>query len=260
VSRRAKGVSIGINLNPNNACNWRCVYCQVEGLKRGSAPELDLLLLEDELRTLLEGVKEGDFLEQHVPVESRRLSDVALSGNGEPTSSPQFLQVIEMLAQLRGEGVIPSELPITLITNGSLADRVDVQAAVKRLAENRGRVWFKLDAGSDEGLRDVNSASTRIQRQLARLELMSRLCPTSVQSCWFKRKGCDPDPQEVDRYVENLTELQRKGVPLLGVQLYTLARESHQPEAPELAPVSPLWLDTLAQRLTRIGLTVQTAY
>ena len=25
VSRRAGGVSIGMNLNPNNACNWRCI-------------------------------------------------------------------------------------------------------------------------------------------------------------------------------------------------------------------------------------------
>ena len=39
VSRRAGGVSVGINLNPNNACNWACVYCQVPDLARGTAPE-----------------------------------------------------------------------------------------------------------------------------------------------------------------------------------------------------------------------------
>ena len=38
VSRRAGGVSIGINLNINNACNWHCVYCQVPNLSRGSPP------------------------------------------------------------------------------------------------------------------------------------------------------------------------------------------------------------------------------
>jgi hypothetical protein len=54
VSRRAQGVSIGINLNPNNACNWRCVYCQVPNLTRGAAPEIDLAQLERELRTMLE--------------------------------------------------------------------------------------------------------------------------------------------------------------------------------------------------------------
>ena len=37
VSRRAEGVSVGINLNPNNACNWRCVYCQVPDLVLGAA-------------------------------------------------------------------------------------------------------------------------------------------------------------------------------------------------------------------------------
>ena len=41
VSRRA-GVSIGINLNVNRACNWRCIDRQVPDLRRGSAPPVDL--------------------------------------------------------------------------------------------------------------------------------------------------------------------------------------------------------------------------
>ena len=42
VSRRAGGVSVGINLNVNNACNWACVYCQVDNLTRGGPPPIDL--------------------------------------------------------------------------------------------------------------------------------------------------------------------------------------------------------------------------
>ena len=42
VSRRSEGVSLGINLNINNACNWRCVYCQVEGLVRGKPEPINL--------------------------------------------------------------------------------------------------------------------------------------------------------------------------------------------------------------------------
>ena len=53
VSRRAGGVSIGINLNPNNACNWACVYCQVDNLTRGGPPPIDLDLLERELAGFL---------------------------------------------------------------------------------------------------------------------------------------------------------------------------------------------------------------
>ena len=49
VSRRAGGVSVGINLNVNNACNWRCIYCQVPDLKRGKAGTIDLDVLRSEL-------------------------------------------------------------------------------------------------------------------------------------------------------------------------------------------------------------------
>ncbi|MDD1610210.1 MAG: radical SAM protein, partial [Methylococcaceae bacterium] len=53
LSRRAGGLSIGVNFNTNNACNWRCIYCQVPDLTVGSAPKMDFQLLEDELRFFL---------------------------------------------------------------------------------------------------------------------------------------------------------------------------------------------------------------
>ena len=57
---RAGGVSIGINLNTNNACNWRCIYCQVPELARGTAPPIDLLLLEKELAAFV-SKEDGGF-------------------------------------------------------------------------------------------------------------------------------------------------------------------------------------------------------
>ena len=59
LSRRAGGVSIGINLNPNNACNWHCAYCQVPDLVRGRAPAIDLARLEAELRGFLADLIHG---------------------------------------------------------------------------------------------------------------------------------------------------------------------------------------------------------
>ena len=86
ISRRAGGVSVGINLNVNNACNWACVYCQVPNLTRGGPPPVDLDQLENELRQFLRDVTTGDFLIKHVEPEVRQLMDLAFSGNGEPTS------------------------------------------------------------------------------------------------------------------------------------------------------------------------------
>src|SRR5882757_7953132 len=90
VSRRAGGVSIGVNLNTNNACNWRCIYCQVPDLTRGAPPPVDLEDLGRELRGFLRDVLQGDFLATRVPSDARRLNDIALSGNGEPTSAREF--------------------------------------------------------------------------------------------------------------------------------------------------------------------------
>src|SRR5947207_1534982 len=95
LSRRAHGLSIGINLNPNKACNWRCVYCQVPGLVAGMAPPIDVAQLERELRALLEEVVRGDWLARHLPEGSRELRDLALSGDGESTSAEEFPEVVE---------------------------------------------------------------------------------------------------------------------------------------------------------------------
>ena len=82
VSRRAGGVSVGINLNPNNACNWRCIYCQVPELTRGAAPVIDLIRLETELYTFLQEILYGSFMQEQVAPGARRINDIALSGNG----------------------------------------------------------------------------------------------------------------------------------------------------------------------------------
>ncbi|MEK9653777.1 MAG: radical SAM protein, partial [Betaproteobacteria bacterium] len=56
VSRRAGGLSVGINLNTNNACNWRCIYCQVPNLVRGAPLPVSLPDLNFELTSFLQKV------------------------------------------------------------------------------------------------------------------------------------------------------------------------------------------------------------
>ncbi|MEO1885426.1 MAG: radical SAM protein, partial [Methylococcales bacterium] len=101
LSRRAGGLSIGINFNTNNACNWRCVYCQVPDLVRGAAPVMDFQLLEDELRFFLDNVLNGNFFDQfNVPEQQRVIKDIAISGNGEPTSLKGFARAVQLVGQL----------------------------------------------------------------------------------------------------------------------------------------------------------------
>src|SRR4026209_1799226 len=94
LSRRARGLSVGINLNPNQACNWRCIYCQVPGLVAGNAPQTDLALLDTgrarrraARRAFLEPRALRAGLDTHAPEGARELRDLALSGDGESTSA-----------------------------------------------------------------------------------------------------------------------------------------------------------------------------
>lgn len=247
LSRRAGGVSIGINLNPNNACNWRCIYCQVPELKRGAAPKIAVPQLESELRGLL-----AEFLAAGTPIK-----DIALSGNGEPTSARQFEQVIaRIIAVMRGLGLAPN-VKLVLITNGSLVHRQVVHAGLRQMGEVDGEVWFKLDRATRQGIRAVNDVDMSIDKTLRNLRLCASLCATWLQTCMFAIDGNAPDAGERRAYLDFLRRLVPEKIPVRGVLLYGIARAPQQPEAGRLSTVSPEWLSELAREIETTGLPVK---
>ena len=257
VSRRSGGVSVGINLNPNNACNWRCIYCQVPELKRGTAPVIDLTRLDVELRTFLQEILYGDFMQNQVPSELRRITDIALSGNGEPTSAKAFEQVIELIGRVRGSLELPKEIKLVLITNGSLIDRDHVQAGLRRMSEINGEVWFKLDSVTRSGRALINNTRMSLNRMRTNLQLASSLCPTWLQTCMFQIDDMPPSESEIDAYLKFVAELLRDGVPLKGVMVYGLARPSMQPESLRLTQVSQGWMESFGAEIRAMGLEVK---
>ena len=257
VSRRAGGVSVGINLNPNNACNWRCIYCQVPELKRGAAPVIDLIRLEKELYTFLREILYGSFMQEQVTPSARRIRDISLSGNGEPTSAKEFEQVIDLIGKVKYDFDSLKELKLVLITNGSLIDRPNVQAGLRRLAKLNGEVWFKLDSVTREGRQHINNTRISSRRLRNNLQLAASLCPTWLQTCVFKTDGKPPTKIETSAYLEFIEKLLREGVPLKGVLLYGLARPSMQPEAPRLTKVTQGWMESFGRKISALGLTVK---
>lgn len=259
VSRRAGGVSVGINLNINNACNWRCIYCQVSGLKRGTAPHIDLVLLEQELRGFLQELLYGDFMQRRVPEWARRINDIALSGNGEPTSAKEFEQVIAIIGKLQQELALPPDIKLVLITNGSLLSRSNVQQGLRKMAQLNGEVWFKLDRASSIGMQRINSTRTSLLRVREHLTTSISLCPTWLQTCWFMLDGEPPGQQDEEDYLDFLSLLLQDNVKPEGVLLYSLARPSLQPEAPRLDALSEQELETFAKRIRALGITARVA-
>lgn len=257
ISRRAGGVSIGVNLNTNNACNWRCLYCQVPGLTRGAAPKVNLDLLEKELRAMLHEVTHGSFMQDHVPQDVRRLNDIAFSGNGEPTSAREFDRVVERVAAVIRDYPLPGDLKLVLITNGSLMDRAAVQEGLRRMSAANGEVWFKLDSATRAGLARINNTPLSLAKVRRNLEIAAGLCPTWLQTCVFCLDGEPPSRAERDAYLAFVAQALHSGVKLKGVLLYGLARQSMQPEAGRLSRVPAGWGEAFAAEIGSLGLGVR---
>lgn len=260
LSRRSQGLSVGINLNPNNACNWRCIYCQVPGLTRGSAPATDIRLLEQELKTFLTSVIEGDFYETfQVPEAQRNIRDIAISGNGEPTSSPVFDQVVTTIGRVCETLQPRLETARVLITNGSLISRPTVRRGLSAWGIQGGEIWFKLDSATQSGMRVINDASISENTMLKHLAIAADYCPVWIQTCLFNKSGEELDRRsERQAYIGLLQSALGKGIKLQGVLLYGPARPAMQPEAPLISPPTPDTMQAFAEEIgAATGLAVK---
>ena len=147
-----------------------------------------------------------------------------------------------------------------LITNGSLVGQPHVRAALEHLARIGGVVWFKLDAVSDAAHARLHGEHGSAARYLGHLERAARLCPKWIQTMVVDFEGSTLAGEAEREYVEAVRQLLARGVPLRGILLYGLARESHQPEAAKLAPLPADELERLGLRLAdALGLEVRVS-
>jgi len=262
ISRRSGGLSIGINFNTNNACNWACAYCQVPDLTIGAAPELDLDLLAAELREFLHDVLHGDFYDRFEIAEDKRgIKDIALSGNGEPTSVKDFYLAIQTITDVVEQANIADPFQYVLITNGSLIHKERVQAGLRLFNQYQGQVWYKVDSATEQGRQLVNQTALSSQKQYDNLILSANLCATWVQTCVLNYKeqesGCLLSETEQVAYLALLDKVQQQSNQLQGVMLYSLARPSMQDQAVHIAKVTEPELELMAKNIMSLGLAVR---
>jgi len=257
ISRRAGGLSIGVNLNVNNACNWQCIYCEIPNLTRGTPPPIELDVLEQELRFFLNEIIHGDYMEKNVSLEDRHLKDIAFSGNGEPTSANEFPEVISIVKKILSEFNLLHKIKIRLITNGSLMHQTSVIKSVGMLKEMNGEVWFKVDAATEESIKTINQVNLKPSQILERLKNSANVCPTFIQTCIFTIDGKGPSKKDIDAYVELINEV--KSI-IQGVHLYGLARPSLQPQAKNLGRIDEEVLQDIAKELRSLNITTTVSY
>lgn len=258
VSRRSKGVSLGVNLNPDKVCNFDCVYCQVDRTTPGAGKEVDPAALRTELAEMLDRVGSGELFEherfQATPAHLRRLNDIAFSGDGEPTTCPVFGEAVRVAAELkRGRGL--DAVKLVLITNATMLHRPAVAAALEVLDANNGEVWAKLDAGTDEYYQRIERTTIPLARVLENITQTARKRPVVIQSMFLKAHGEAPALDEIEAYCRRLAEIREAGGRISLVQVYTVART---PPEPWVTPLSAAEVEAVAARVrARTGLPAE---
>ena len=252
VSRRAGGLSLGINLNTNNACNWQCIYCEVPNLVRGKPEPINLKELESELDYWLDQIINKSFLSQYTKSKTE-FKDIAFSGNGEPTASKQFKDVISILIKKIDEYKL-DRIIIRLITNGSYMAKPETQEALSLLSNLKREIWFKIDQTNKDGVKIINQVSLSISSVKKNLEAAIKSNPTVIQTCLFKLNGKLPSSESLEAYINFIKPYRYK---IKGIHLYSLARASEQTNKVKLTRLTESELEVIADEIKVLSIPIQ---
>lgn len=238
VSRRSGGLSIGVNLNPDKACNFDCIYCQVD---RNTAPairKVDLDIVRDELDSLIQLARDGQLWQQApfdaVPEQMRVIQDIAFSGDGEPTTYPRFDKAVQLAADLRQQHAL-TDTKIVLITDACYLTRPTVERGLAIMDHHNGEIWAKLDAGTEAYYQEINRPNYPLQHVLDNILAAARLRPVVIQSLWMRVHGQPPPNEEVMAFCQQLSDIINQDGQIKLVQLYTIARQTTEAYATMLS-------------------------
>jgi len=255
LSRRAGGISIGVNLNPDKFCNFRCIYCQIDRTIPGETDAVDLTTLADELDRMVELVTSGGIYGRtrfrHTPAPLRRLNDIAFSGNGEPTACANFDRAVDVCANVRRRRRL-DDVKLVLITNATLFHQPRVRQALETLDANNGEIWAKLDAGAEDYYRIVDRSTVPWRRILDNLREAAIVRPIVIQSLFLRIHGQSPPAAELDAYCDRLREITAAGGRIKLVQVHTVARRPAETWATALSDAEVDAIAELVRRRTEL--------
>lgn len=214
VQSRRLGKSLGVNLLPTDGkiCSFDCIYCEC-GLNEAHRPKLRMPTREevsDALKARLAVMQANDDLPEVI----------TYSGNGEPTSHPDFLAIVKDTLALR-DAFCP-KAKVCLLTNATHLNRDDVFEAIKLI----DRPCLKLDTVNPDYIKLVDRPNTRydVQEVVERMKSLKGACIVQTMFMQGTFQGQSVD-NTTDKYVEPWLEAISQIRPE-GVDIYTIARDT----------------------------------
>ncbi len=179
VPSRRLGRSLGIDLVPFKFCSYDCVYCQLGRTTNKTIIRQEYVPIKDILDELSQKLEEGvdpDY--------------ISLAGSGEPTLNSGIEDLILSIKKL-------TDIPVAVLTNGSLLWMKDVQRALMAA----DFVLPSLDAGNEQLFQYVNHPHKEISF-IRMINGIRDFCRRFTGGVWlevFLLAGVTGLPKEVKR-------------------------------------------------------------
>ena len=176
---RRLGRSLGIDIVPLKHCTLDCVYCQLGRTTQKTIERRDYVPVEAVLAELRDTLKKGlkaDF--------------ITISGSGEPTLNSRLGDLIDGIKKI-------TDIPVAIMTNGTLLYREDVRADCAKA----DLVVPSLDAGDEAAFRKVNRPhrDISIEKLVDGLVTFRKEFPGRIWLEVFLVEGLNTDIAEIDK-------------------------------------------------------------
>jgi len=150
VPSRRLGRSLGVDIVPEKVCTLNCIYCQLgrttqKTIERREYAPVETIIAE--IKEILSRSVEADY--------------ITIAGSGEPTLNSKLGEIIEKIKNI-------SNIPVAVVTNGTLLYRADVRDECARADV----VMPSLDAGDESTFEKINRPYPDISIE----KLISGLC------------------------------------------------------------------------------------
>jgi wyosine [tRNA(Phe)-imidazoG37] synthetase (radical SAM superfamily) len=150
VPSRRLGLSLGIDIVPFKVCTLNCIYCQLGKTPMTTIERKEYIPIGSVLAELKEALAE-DLIANYITI----------AGSGEPTLNSRLGELIDGIKKL-------TNIPIAILTNGTLLYRQDVRADCSKADV----VMPSLDAGDEQTFQKINRPNSVISIE----KLISGLC------------------------------------------------------------------------------------
>lgn len=237
IHSRRLGVSLGVNLSPNDGkvCSFDCLYCEAgfnsQGKGTTGLPKRENVkaMLEEKLSQMK---KNGD-----------KLDVITFSGNGEPTLHPDFPGIIDDVLALRNEYY--PDAKVSVLTNSTKIFTDAVAEALKKVDNN----ILKLDSAIENTMQIIDRPSSPSFSVAKVVEGLKQFSGTGIIQTMFLRgehngvKIDNTTPQEVSALVNAYKDIKPREI-----MIYSLDRNT--PEE-KLVKVNKEELQKIGERIEK---------